>query len=244
MANVDDLLSKKKEVAPILDLSRATCNSKEEMRRLLEKIPDFKIKPEKVNPENVKIRDKGFKFKSGKKDLRNMKEPYQFMDPLPMEMQSLSIDDLAGVSIDWKMLTTLRPKSKVEENYFSRLVELGKLRNKSRASEKRQSQMDPQVRRIKNKSGVVEMRVVSCAECGEDFCNGKVCGLFGYDAFARLPELPIINQKVLSPSTAEKTKKKVKRKSRSKSRGKKKGTTVKSKSPKKRSPSKPKDKAA
>lgn len=51
-------------------------------------------------------------------------------------------------------------------------MELGKLENKSRGAEKRQFQMDPQVRKIKNKAGVVEMRTVCCAECGEDFCNG------------------------------------------------------------------------
>lgn len=60
----------------------------------------------------------------------------------------------------------------VTSNIF-RLVELGKLENKSRGAEKRQFQMDPQVRKIKNKAGVVEMRTVCCAECGEDFCNGK-----------------------------------------------------------------------
>lgn len=120
MAKFDDFLGKKKESAPILDLSQATCGSKEELRRLLEKVPDFKIKPEKVNIESIKIKDKGYTFKSGKRDLRRMKEPYLFMDPLPIEMQSLNIADLAAVSIDWKMLTTLRPKSKVEENYFSR----------------------------------------------------------------------------------------------------------------------------
>lgn len=124
MAKLDDFLGKKKETAPILDLSKATCSSNEEFRRLLEKIPDFKIKPEKVGSENIKIRDKGYKFKSGKKDLKIMKESYLFMNPLPAEMQELKINDLAGVSIDWKMLTTLRPKNKTEENYFSRYVHL------------------------------------------------------------------------------------------------------------------------
>ncbi|XP_050301310.1 uncharacterized protein LOC126739596 [Anthonomus grandis grandis] len=240
MAKLDDFLQKKKETAPILDLSKATCSSNEEFRRLLEKVPDFKIKPEKVSTENIKIRDKAFTFKSGKKDLKNMREPYLFMNPLPVEMQELKIDDLAGVSIDWRMLTTKRPKSRVEENYFSRLVELGKLQNKSRAAEKRQLQLDPQTRKSKNKAGVVEMRVVSCIECGEDFCNGKVCGKFGYDSFARQTEAPKTSQKILSPESGEKTKKKIKRKSRSKSKTKRTGRgKSKSKSPKKKSPSKP-----
>lgn len=33
-------------------------NSKEEFRRLLEKVPDFKIKPDKVPPETIKIKEK------------------------------------------------------------------------------------------------------------------------------------------------------------------------------------------
>ncbi|XP_030765910.1 uncharacterized protein LOC115889950 [Sitophilus oryzae] len=243
MAKLDDFLSKKKETTPILDLSKTTCNSKEEFRRLLEKVPDFKIKPEKVSVESLKIKEKRFGFKSGKKDLKGMKEPYQFMNPLPVEMQNLKIDDLAGVSIDWRMLTTLRPKSKMEENFFSRLVELGKLENKSRAAEKRQFQLDPQIRKIKNKSGVVEMRVVSCAECGEDFCTGKTCSVFGYDSFTSQAEVLQTSQKVLSPTSGEKSKRKIKRKSRSKSRGKRKGKS-KSKSPKKRSASKNKSKSA
>ncbi|KAJ8956416.1 hypothetical protein NQ314_006744 [Rhamnusium bicolor] len=63
--------ARKKETAPILDLSKATANSKEEFRRLLEKVPDFKIKPERVPAEQIKIKDKNFKFKSGKKRIEN-----------------------------------------------------------------------------------------------------------------------------------------------------------------------------
>lgn len=121
MAKLDDFLAtKKKENGPILDLSKAVANSDEEFRRLYDKVPDFKIKPERVFLENVKIRDKNFKFRSGKKDLKTLRETYTFMDPLPVEMKNLKISELAAVPIDWKMLTTLRPKNKVEENFFSR----------------------------------------------------------------------------------------------------------------------------
>lgn len=120
MAKLDDFLTKKKENAPILDLSRTVATTNEEFRRMLEKVPDFKMKVEKVPTDTIKIRDKKFKFKSGKKDLKAMRESYTFMDPLPAEMNKLKISELAAVSIDWKMLTTLKPKSKIEENYFSR----------------------------------------------------------------------------------------------------------------------------
>lgn len=45
---LDDFLTKKKEPAQVLDLSKATANTKEEFRRLLEKVPEYKIRPEKV----------------------------------------------------------------------------------------------------------------------------------------------------------------------------------------------------
>lgn len=122
MAKLDDFLSKKKETVPILDLAKTVANSKEEFKKLFEKVPDFKIKPEKIHMDAIKIREKKFKFKSGKKDWAQMKESYNFQDPLPREMKNLKVDELAAVSIDWKMLTTVRPKSKLEENYFSRYI--------------------------------------------------------------------------------------------------------------------------
>lgn len=53
------------------------------------------------------------------------------------------------------------------------MIELGKQELRTAASDKRAIELDPQIRKIKNKAGVVEMRVVSCKECGEDFCNGE-----------------------------------------------------------------------
>lgn len=121
MAKLDDFLTKKKETVPVLDLSNATANvsSQEEFRRLEEKIPDFKMRSEKVPSENVKLKEK-FKRNIVKRDKKAMNEDFAFMNPIPVEMRNLDLDDLAGVSIDWKMLTTQRPKSKLEEDYFSR----------------------------------------------------------------------------------------------------------------------------
>ena len=45
---LDDLLGKKKEALQVLDLSRSTVQSKEEFDRLLDKVPEYKIRPEKV----------------------------------------------------------------------------------------------------------------------------------------------------------------------------------------------------
>lgn len=53
------------------------------------------------------------------------------------------------------------------------MVELGKQEVKTQEKEKQSLAFDSQIRRSKNKAGVVEMKVLSCLECGEDFCNGK-----------------------------------------------------------------------
>lgn len=45
---MDDLFEKKKDVTEVLDLSKVTINSQEEFRRTFEKVPEFKVKLEKV----------------------------------------------------------------------------------------------------------------------------------------------------------------------------------------------------
>lgn len=125
MAKLDDFLTKKKETAPVLDLSKtsATVSTQEEFRRMLERIPDFKMKPEKIPPESIKLRDK-FNIDVVKHDIKAMKEQYAFMNPIPVELRELDLNDLASVSIDWRMLTSKRPKTKVEEDYFSRYFKI------------------------------------------------------------------------------------------------------------------------
>ena len=51
----------------------------------------------------------------GEKELQ-----YIYLDPIPVEMRSVMIMELCTVPIDWKMLTTLRPKTKIEEEYYSK----------------------------------------------------------------------------------------------------------------------------
>jgi uncharacterized protein Yka (UPF0111/DUF47 family) len=46
---MDDLFDKKKDTVQILDLSKTTANTKEEFKRLMEKVPDFKMRPVKVH---------------------------------------------------------------------------------------------------------------------------------------------------------------------------------------------------
>lgn len=119
---LDDFLSKKKEPAQVLDLSKVKIATKEEFKKYFDKVPEFKIKPEKVMPESIKLKDKDFTFVPGRKEEKQMKE-WSFPDPTPPDMRAVKLEDLCSVNIDWKMLTTLRPKTKVEEEMFTRYAE-------------------------------------------------------------------------------------------------------------------------
>lgn len=127
MSKIDDIFGKKKEPVPVLDLSKATATNREEYKRVMEKVPDYKMRPIKVRPEDLKIKDKDWSFKIPKKELRQLiknngiwDSSYNYMDPFPQEMASIVLMDLCTIQIDWKMLTTARPKTKTEEEYFSK----------------------------------------------------------------------------------------------------------------------------
>merc|ERR1711953_658131 len=62
-------------------------------------------------------------------------EEYEFVDPRPEEMKHVAMEDLSGVTIDWKMLTTSRPAKKMDENFFSQLVFLSRQTRKTRKFE-------------------------------------------------------------------------------------------------------------
>lgn len=85
------------------------------------------------------------------------------------------------------MLTTLRPKLKTDEDYFDRLIEMGKLQIKTEVMDKKVNAPVNTMRKFKNKAGVVETRITTCAECSEEFCMGGTCAEFNYDLFARIP---------------------------------------------------------
>ncbi|XP_023936445.1 uncharacterized protein LOC112044727 [Bicyclus anynana] len=196
MSKLDDLFDKKKDEAPMLDLSKVVINTAEEYREVLDKVPDFKTRPEKVKAEDVKIKDKpDQKTKTSKKEIKAYEKlgtrgyeekQFTFMDPIPVEMRGLKFEELCAVPIEWRMLTSIRPKSKLDEEYFNRLVELGKSELKTRARDKREYAKNNMIRKTKTRSGVTETRIVSCTECGEEYCNGKMCAITNYDMFARL----------------------------------------------------------
>ncbi|XP_063236143.1 uncharacterized protein LOC134538635 [Bacillus rossius redtenbacheri] len=243
---LDDLFDKKKEAPQALDLSRCVIKSQEEFRRLLEKVPEYKIRPEKVRPEDVKAREKNFSFHVRRKELRRQHE-HSYADPCPPEMRAVRLEDLSSVAIDWKMLTSLRPKTRQDEEMFSRLVYMSRMHLRTAAASKRGAAAETSalVRRGKNRAGILETKVAVCGECGEEYCTGTTCGKFLYDMFTRvdLPESrAVVGAKERGRSTTASKKKASAKKPRS-SRPRKRSGSSKRRKKKSRSPSKGKGKS-
>lgn len=57
---------------------------------------------------------------------------------------------------------------------------------KTNLRDKREEMLNPAVRKVKNKSGVIETRVYTCADCSEEYCNGRTCMDFNYDLYTRV----------------------------------------------------------
>lgn len=81
-----------------------------------------------MRPEDIKIKEQeSGLFSVPKKETKYLlrhngerERHYIYLDPIPLEMRSIVIMELCTVPIDWKMLTTLRPKTKIEEEYYSK----------------------------------------------------------------------------------------------------------------------------
>jgi len=119
-------------------------------------------------------------------------EPYVFANPCPPSMRGVRISELSSVDISWKMLTLARPTSKVDEDIFSKLVELDKLRLATRKEEEAaiaaKGGIDPfyiVMPPSASIGGVGEKLIKVCEECGEEFCTGT-CIIFQYDSYQRL----------------------------------------------------------
>lgn len=106
------------------------------------------------------------------------------------------------------------------------MIELGKLQIRTEQRDKRENISNPVVKKVKNKSGVVEMRPITCTECSEEYCNGRTCIEFNYDLYTRI--IPKDTTRILATKTSEnendgtKKVKKTKRKLNSLDSGKKK----------------------
>lgn len=63
---------------------------------------------------------------------------------------------------------------------------MGKLQIRTEQRDKREYITNPAVKKVKNKSGVIEMRPITCPECSEEYCNGRTCADFNYDLYTRV----------------------------------------------------------
>lgn len=84
-----------------------------------------------MKTDDIKIRDKpeDLKTKTPRKEVRAYEKlgtrgyeekHFGFMDPIPVEMRGLKFEELCIVPIEWRMLTSIRPKSKLDEEYYNR----------------------------------------------------------------------------------------------------------------------------
>lgn len=71
-------------------------------------------------------------------------------------------------------------------NFSDRLIELGKLELKTAQRDKHEYSINSTIRKVKNKSGIVETRANTCIECSEEYCDGRTCLDFNYDLYVRI----------------------------------------------------------
>lgn len=93
-----------------LDLLALKPQFKEEVQSALHKIPELKLRPEKIPDEENVVQPHS---------LKNFKD-FPYLDPVPGSMLHMDIRELSTVNIDWKMLTLDRPESQLEIQIFSR----------------------------------------------------------------------------------------------------------------------------
>lgn len=79
--------------------------------------------------------------------------------------------------------------------------------------------MNAVIKKVKNKSGIVEMRPITCFECSEEYCNGRTCMDFNYDLYTRIvPKDPTVNKVLVKATSDHQTsdgKRNIKKKSKS-----------------------------
>merc|ERR1711879_548348 len=186
---LEDILNKKKPPPSILDMHNVKIENEEDFKKAVEKIPDYKVKAEKkeVTMETLSHQENnGIEMTKFPEDQKNQSQDllinppeYDFANPCPLSMRQVRISDLSSVDINWRMLTLARPESKIEEEIFSKLVHLDKLRLATRREESEilfdAGGKDPDIivkAASESKGGVIEKLIRTCPECGDEFCYG------------------------------------------------------------------------
>ncbi|XP_064118083.1 uncharacterized protein LOC135223535 [Macrobrachium nipponense] len=186
---LEDMLTVVKPPAESLDLFRTKVKSKEDFERAYEKIHEYKVRPEKISrQEALGEGPRGWKATPGKHE-----EPQAgYTDPLPPSMQGLNMEEFYEVDIDWRMLTTARPKTRHEEEIFSRFVEMGRrqlqrIRQDNELLAQGKDWRGRIVKVVPGRGSVPETRLPICKECNEELCHGG-CKEYLYVKFMRLPK--------------------------------------------------------
>ncbi|XP_071516120.1 uncharacterized protein [Panulirus ornatus] len=223
---LEDMLTVEKPPPQALDLFRTKIKTKEDFDKAYEKVPEYKIRPEKVRPSDVMGEGPGgWRHPQGRVE-ENPQAGYA--DPLPTTMRGLNMDEFYEVDIDWRMLTTARPKNRCEEEIFSRYVEMGRLQLQRirEEAEKLAEGKDWSGRIVKvvpGRGSLPETRLPTCKECGEELCDG-LCKDYLYMNYTRIQteEKKEDDESGLEVEELETPKQKGKKKKRTKRRKKKK----------------------
>merc|ERR1712110_867795 len=115
------------------------------------------------------------------------------MGLFPCSMRKVSVPDLSSVKFSWKMMTCARPESQLDEELFTRLVELDGLRRRSRMRENQtyMKRSDPdRVLKLpsESKGGMLQINYKVCDECLDEFCDG-ICAKMSFEDFKRTKDL-------------------------------------------------------
>ncbi|CAL8096797.1 unnamed protein product [Orchesella dallaii] len=210
MAKLDDIFSASmKQPRKLLDLSNVKIESDDAFFKYMDKLPDLKLRPENVEPEDIQILT-DFSFTTSSKDQQygstttssgQKTKKCTYGDPMPQSMSSTRLEDLWTLDIHWKMLTSDRPPNRLEEYYFERLVDLGRFSLTARKLE--QATLKAIMSSVigtpattylialgfvttRSKRGAMETRLKVCKKCGLELCTGAFCKNYHYEGYTRM----------------------------------------------------------
>ncbi|ODN02840.1 hypothetical protein Ocin01_03856 [Orchesella cincta] len=199
-----------KQPLKLLDLSNVKIDSDADFLKYMNKVPEMKLRPDKVLPEDIQIIT-DFSFASPTKQQQEVSsttvssgsksKKISYEDPLPLCMRTTRLEELWALDIHWKMLTSDRPSSKIEAFFFERIVELGRFALADRKQEQATIKAimssvvgTPAVTYLialgfittRSKRGAVETKLKVCKNCGLELCTGAFCKVYHYEGYTRM----------------------------------------------------------
>ncbi|CAL8096794.1 unnamed protein product [Orchesella dallaii] len=204
-----------KQPIKLLDLSNVRIENDADFRKYRDKVPELKLRQDIVSPDEIQIIT-DFSFASPAKqqedyfssnstsstvNVGSKTKKGTYEDPLPACMRTTRLEDLWALDIHWKMLTHDRPPNRVEEFYFERIVELGRLALAARKLEQATIKAimssvigTPATTYLiavgfvttRSKRGAIETRLKMCKNCGLELCTGAFCKVYHYEGYTRM----------------------------------------------------------